>query len=69
MKEKGGEPGGLEGIQKPMVTNLKESQSSCKVGQEKNTMVIAHCAWAMESLGIYEGNSEGTEVGVRSEGA
>ena len=47
MKEKGGEPGGLEGIQKPMVTNLKESQSSCRVGQDKNTMVIAHRSlWA-----------------------
>lgn len=42
MKEKRGEPGGLEGIQKTMVTNFRASQSSCRVGQDKNTVVIAH---------------------------
>lgn len=47
MKEKRGEPGGLEGIQKTMVTNFRASQSSCRVGQDKNTVIIAHRSlWA-----------------------
>lgn len=49
-----------------MVTNLKASQSPNVVDQEGH----GHSGHGpQKSLGIYEGNSEVTEVGVLNEGA